>query len=62
MTPDTVHSPYRGSELQSEEKVWRELSRRDQRLNLDRIKFNQIEYKEHLIENLIEKRQRRIYV
>ncbi len=46
----------------SEEKVWRELNRRDQKLNLDRIKFNQIEYKEHLVENLLEKRQRMIYV
>ena len=48
--------------MPSEEKVWRELNRRDQKLNLDRIKFNQIEYKEHLVENLLEKRQRRIYV
>lgn len=42
--------------LQSEEKVWRELSRKDQISNLEKIKFNKIEYKEYLVESLNEKR------
>lgn len=29
LSPQHVHSPYRGSDMPSEEKVWRELSRRD---------------------------------
>lgn len=61
------NSPYRGggydSDSLSEEKVWRSLVRKEQQVNMNIIKENQFNYKNRLVESLIEKKQRaRIYV
>lgn len=39
----------------SEDQVWRNLNRRDQIVNMEKIRENQQEYKNILIQNLIEK-------